>query len=274
MDETRSNRSQRSEVRSNVPRLGRPALTATVAGALVILAIALMVAYAMTGPADRRPTGVETFTATSLRRIFLPLHARGISRPPKITTAALLEGRKIFRQRCSLCHGGTGRGDSSLAPAFYPPVPDLTATAIKRWSDRDLFWTIQNGIRMTGMPAWRSSLNDQETWDVVAYVRHLSERNIKSGNPQGGSLAADLRQVAEQTIDDEGCRDCHTIEGTGATIGPNLSDEWARGRSDAWLMGHFRNPSAYTPGTPMPSFEHLNDRQLQALVWYLQHANE
>jgi mono/diheme cytochrome c family protein len=146
---------------------------------------------------------------------------------------------------------------------------------MSRWSDRDLFWTIQNGIRMTGMPAWRSSLTEQQTWDVVAYIRHLSEQSGKRSAPgTHGTSDADLRRIAQQTIEDEGCRDCHTIDGVGARIGPNLSDEWARGRSDAWLIGHFRHPSAYTPGTPMPSFDHLSDVQLKALVRYLQDSSK
>lgn len=245
-----------------------------VAVAFLICAVALIFGLVMTAPADRQPTHAETFAATMLRRMFVPLHARVIPRPPTITTAALVEGRTIFRQRCAMCHGGSGQGDASLATAFYPPVPDLTARTIQLWSDRDLYWTIQNGIRMTGMPAWRSSLSDQQTWHVVAYIRHMSEQ-IQSKNakdPQDGTSDSDLQKLAVQTIDDEGCRDCHTIDGAGARIGPNLSEEWARGRSDAWLIGHFRNPSKYTPGTPMPSFDHLNDLQLKALVRYLQNS--
>lgn len=249
---------------------------AGVGAAFLILAFGFIVAYVMTGPADRRPTSVETFAATSLRRVFVPLHAQQVPRPPSVTTSALVDGRKVFRQRCALCHGGSGRGDAALATTFYPPVPDLTGSAMEHWSDRDLFWTVQNGIRMTAMPAWRSSLNDQQTWDVVAYIRHMSEQNGKNyaGSRQDGTSDASLRKIALQTIEDEGCQDCHMIDGVGARIGPNLSEEWARGRSDTWLIGHFRNPSKYTPGTPMPAFDHLSDLQLKALVRYLQDSNQ
>ncbi|MGH9523033.1 MAG: c-type cytochrome [Terriglobales bacterium] len=228
-------------------------------------------AYAMTGPADRSPSSAEAFATVYLRRLLIPLHARSIQPPPTISTASLVEGRTLYRERCSICHGGTGKADASLSKSFYPPAPDLTSSAMRHWSDRDLYWTIQNGIRMTGMPAWRSVLNDQQTWDLVAYIRRLSKQDPPSHRhsvPTGDS-DAELRALAIQTIDDEGCQDCHTINGVGAKIGPNLSDEWARGRSDDWLIRHFRNPAAVTPGTLMPSFNYLSDQQLKALVRYL-----
>lgn len=273
MDEEHSNGPVRRESGLGAWHISRRSLAIIVA---VVALIIIIAGYVITGPADGQPTQPEVLAATSLRRIFVPLHARAMPNPPTVTTAALLEGRKIFRQRCSLCHGGGGEGNASLGKAFYPPVPDLTGSTIRHWSDRDLFWTIQNGIRMTGMPAWRSSLSGQQTWDVVAYIRHMSEHDGKQDvhDPRDGTSDADLRPIALQTIDDEGCRDCHTIDGTGARVGPNLSDEWARGRSDAWLIGHLRHPSAYTPGTPMPSFDHLSDLQLKALVRYLQDSSK
>ena len=79
-----------------------------------------------------------------------------------------------------------------------------------------------------------------------------------------------LGLVEPQSAGLGGGADPVTEVGEGATIGPNLSDEWARGRTDDWLIGHFRNPRAYTPGTRMPSFSHLGDRQLRALVLFLQ----
>ena len=65
---------------------------------------------------------------------------------------------------------------------------------------------------------------------------------------------------------------CHRLDGEGEDIGPDLSREAERGRSPAWLIGHFKNPPAYTHGSPMPAFENLTPRQLQALVALLENA--
>lgn len=240
--------------------------------ALAVCAIAAVFAYAMTGPADGSPTKAETQLMTSLRRIFVPLHARSVPNPPHISSADLVEGRRIFLQTCAQCHAVNGRGEKHLAASFYPPVPDISTASMQRWSDRDLFWTVRNGIRLTGMPAWRSTLNEQQTWQVVAYVRRLADsaRQSTERARRIGDSTMNLRELALRTIDEQGCRDCHRIAGEGATIGPNLSDEWTRGRSDEWLLGHFRDPGAFTPGTMMPSFSNLSDRELKALVMFLQ----
>jgi cbb3-type cytochrome oxidase cytochrome c subunit len=63
---------------------------------------------------------------------------------------------------------------------------------------------------------------------------------------------------------------CHQLDGQGGKVGPDLTHEGARGRTDAWLIGHFRDPSAYSPGSVMPAFKNLTDPQLQALTAFLQ----
>jgi mono/diheme cytochrome c family protein len=258
---------------TSAAKWGRPRII-LIALAVVLFAAAAGAAfgYVMTGRSDSPPSRPETVTAALLRRAFVPLHARKIEVPADPPASALLDGRRIYFQHCSLCHGGSGKADAALSKAFYPPVPDLTDALSRRWSDRELFWTIQNGVRLTGMPAWRSTLNDDQTWHVIAYVRRLSMRDqqAQARATNLGDSPAELRQLALDTIEDQGCRDCHRIGGEGATVGPNLSEEWARGRSDQWLLGHFRNPPAYTPGTQMPSFSNLSDRELKALVLFLQ----
>lgn len=63
---------------------------------------------------------------------------------------------------------------------------------------------------------------------------------------------------------------CHQLDGNGGKVGPDLTYEGTRGRTDAWLVGHFKDPSAYTPGSIMPDFKNLTNRQLDALTAFLQ----
>lgn len=63
---------------------------------------------------------------------------------------------------------------------------------------------------------------------------------------------------------------CHQLEGEGGKVGPDLTLEGSRGRTDEWLIGHFKDPPAYTPGSIMPAFKNLTDEQLQALAEFLQ----
>ena len=67
---------------------------------------------------------------------------------------------------------------------------------------------------------------------------------------------------------------CHQLNGEGGKVGPDLSVEGARGRTNEWLVGHFKDPPAYTVGSIMPSFKNLTDDQLQALTVFLQAQEE
>ena len=62
-----------------------------------------------------------------------------------------------------------------------PPVADLASEGIQQYSDGQLKWIVQNGIRMSGMPGWTGILNDDEMWAIVRFLRHL---------PAKGSLGA------------------------------------------------------------------------------------
>ena len=63
---------------------------------------------------------------------------------------------------------------------------------------------------------------------------------------------------------------CHQLDGEGGTLGPDLTFQGSRGRTDEWLAGHFKDPPSYTEGSLMPAFENLTEKQLRALVAFLQ----
>lgn len=80
---------------------------------------------------------------------------------------AIKEGEKIFDAKCADCHGGDAMGQSG---------PDLTDdTWIYGGSDAEVFETVTNG-RKGGMPSWRSELNKDDIWKVIAYVRSLKKK--------------------------------------------------------------------------------------------------
>jgi mono/diheme cytochrome c family protein len=56
---------------------------------------------------------------------------------------------------------------------MYPKSPDLADPAVQRLSDGELFCIIQNGVRWTGMPAWKHDHSTEETWRLVSFIRAL-----------------------------------------------------------------------------------------------------
>ena len=55
-----------------------------------------------------------------------------------------------------------------------PPPPDLRAAKTQSKSDGELYAVIQNGVRMSGMPAFgQPGEHDHGSWELVAFLRHL-----------------------------------------------------------------------------------------------------
>jgi mono/diheme cytochrome c family protein len=76
-------------------------------------------------------------------------------------------------------------------------------------------------------------------------------------------------QKGKDLFDTLGCMGCHTVNGQGGTVGPNLSHEGDQGRSRQWLETQIRHPRTYDPQTLMPSYDNLSDEQVSSLVDYL-----
>jgi mono/diheme cytochrome c family protein len=235
-------------------------------------------AYLFFDSAATPPSAVETQVASLVKRTIIPLRARGLSSPAPADAKTLGAGRGLFMASCAVCHGNDGRSQTDLGRGMYPPAPDLTSAVVQRWSEAELFWIVRNGIRLTGMPSFRDTLSDTETWEVARFVKALPEINANAARRQqqsaDGMTHAELRQLGRELIQREACQRCHLLHGSGARIGPDLTVEWARGRTDEWLIGHFQDPKAFTKTSLMPSFSHLSEVELRALVAFLQEPSD
>lgn len=74
---------------------------------------------------------------------------------------------------CSMCHDNDGQAQNPPGRWMYPRAADLTSNRVQSYSDEELFWIIQNGIRLTGMPAFGRAESADHIWDLVNYVRTL-----------------------------------------------------------------------------------------------------
>ena len=66
----------------------------------------------------------------------------------------------------------------------------------------------------------------------------------------------------------EGCNNCHRFKGVGGSICPDLTDVKNR-RSREWIKQQLKDPSVNNPDSKMPSFGHLSEREINAIVDYL-----
>jgi mono/diheme cytochrome c family protein len=88
---------------------------------------------------------------------------------------AVQSGLAHYKEMCVTCHGAPGVDPSEIGEGLNPPAPDLTLPAVQARTDGELFWLVQNGIRMTGMPAFGPTHKDEDVWRIVAFLRHLPE---------------------------------------------------------------------------------------------------
>ncbi len=121
------------------------------------------------------PSALEAAVARRLRTWAVPAALRGARNPVAASPEALSRARAHFADHCASCHGNDGRGRTDLGQSLYPKAPDMTLPATQGLSDGELFAIIENGVRLTGMPAWGQPgpEDDEETWELVHFVRHL-----------------------------------------------------------------------------------------------------
>ena len=82
-------------------------------------------------------------------------------------------GFRNYHAMCRFCHGAPGYSQTQVAKGLYPKPPEYKSKNVQRWSDAELYWIIENGIKMTGMPAFGPTHSKDELWGIVAFVRHL-----------------------------------------------------------------------------------------------------
>jgi mono/diheme cytochrome c family protein len=123
--------------------------------------------------AKAEPTRLEAAIARRLLRMGIPEEYKQLRNP--VASQASGAGRAHFADHCAVCHGNDGSGQTEMGRKLYPRSPDLRRSETQQLSDGELFYIIDNGVRMTGMPGWGdgSEQSKQETWHLVAFIRHL-----------------------------------------------------------------------------------------------------
>lgn len=121
------------------------------------------------------PTKMEATMATMMRRMSVPSDLKDAKNPVPLTPEVLAEGRAHFADHCASCHGNDGKGKTEIGQHLYPKAPDMTLKRTQEQSDGELFATIENGIRLTGMPGWGegNAASAYGSWTLVHFIRHL-----------------------------------------------------------------------------------------------------
>ncbi len=81
-------------------------------------------------------------------------------------------GAAHYEEMCITCHGGPGLPASEVGQGLDPRAPDLAAAA-RKLKPREVYWIVKNGIRMTGMPSFGVTHNEEALQAITAFVLRL-----------------------------------------------------------------------------------------------------
>lgn len=99
------------------------------------------------------------------------LHAEIAREMPKnplvqANEATFIAGAKVYRIHCAVCHGLPGQPDSEVSNGMFPKSPQLWKHGVDDDPIGETYWKVANGIRLTGMPAFKGGLTDEQMWQV------------------------------------------------------------------------------------------------------------
>jgi ubiquinol-cytochrome c reductase cytochrome b subunit len=166
-----------------------------------------------------------------------------------------LAGIGYFRkENCVSCHV-LGAGKARIGP-------DLSNVPIKK----SAAWMIAHFKHPAAMVPGSSMpailLSDAQLNALAAYLLKLTPANAEAF-----ANAPDFAVEAGLLYQSKGCGGCHQVNGVGMTVGPPLNG-LARRRTKSWVIQHFANPEALSPGSMMPPYRFTN-RETDNLVAYL-----
>lgn len=150
-----------------------------------------------------QPTAMESWVAGKARAMAMPADAKSRTNPIPDSPEVLAEASAHWADHCFSCHANDGSGDTVVGKNLYPPAPDMRLPATQQLTDAELFYIIQNGIRLTGMPAWGngSAQDEEDSWKLVHFIRHLPQITLEERkameklNPKSPD---DLREEQEE----------------------------------------------------------------------------
>lgn len=163
---------------------------------LGVIGVATAVWFWTTGIGTRSAPGVvETAVSRTARNAMIPAGARALPNPEPATSENIRAGLEHWADHCASCHANDGSGTVEIGRSLYPPAPDMRQAPTQTLSDGELFYIIENGVKLTGMPAWGTGTADgqRDSWHLVQFIRRLpalSEAEIaemEELNPRGAA---------------------------------------------------------------------------------------
>lgn len=100
------------------------------------------------------------------------IRADDVELPERFSEEMVAEGSRHYSESCVHCHGAPGEEPAAWSRGLRPEPPRLTEHAT-HWSPQEIYWIAENGIKMTGMPAFGSHHGREELTAITAFVTQM-----------------------------------------------------------------------------------------------------
>ncbi|MFI5362505.1 MAG: c-type cytochrome [Elusimicrobiota bacterium] len=148
-------------------------------GAAATLVAGLLGAYAfvslglMPANADAKPPTWERWAAHKSLNAAISREATKTPNPVALNDENLTAGVKLYAANCAVCHGAADSAASNIAKGLYQHAPQLAKHPVTDDEEGETYWKIFHGIRMTGMPSYRSTLSETQMWQITLFLKHM-----------------------------------------------------------------------------------------------------
>lgn len=148
------------------------------------IAVALVAALSVAGAAAfvwsgiydiaavRQHTSAVVLLLTTTMDRSIARHADAVEVPDLSDPAIAAAGFSSYRQSCAQCHGAPGVAPQPEGLGMTP-VPTNLAQSARMHDADEIYWATRNGLKMTGMPAWAFQYDEEELWQITAFVESL-----------------------------------------------------------------------------------------------------
>ena len=129
----------------------------------------------------------ERSIASSARDIVVP---KDLGDPKRIAA-----GAGLYQEMCTGCHLGPGLEKSEMSQGLYPSAPELARG--DDLSAAQQFWVVKHGVKLTAMPAWGRTHDDELIWDMVAFIRQLPKMSPEQYKTAAASAPESHEEMME-----------------------------------------------------------------------------
>lgn len=155
-----------------------PGLRVWIVGALGIAVLAAAAGWFARGTAPRAIAASAVLGALGLLAWALAVPAYPDtyrrSQVPYLTLS-VDNGRRLYLEHCTACHGAGGLGDGPLAASLPKPPANLSAPHTALHTVGDMYWWLRHGIPQNGMPGLGDRLSEDDRWDLINFLRAFSQ---------------------------------------------------------------------------------------------------